>query len=189
MDTPVNEAPAGVASTAAAPTGAAAPSTASQIAKYAIPAAGLAYSALTANQQPKGMAQLQQEAAAQATQGQQLESYLTTGTLPPGIQDAINTATEQAKAAVRSKYANLPGSSSAEAQDLAAVDEAAISQGASIAMQLLQSGLSESNLASTLYGNILQAAMQQDTNLGNAIVGFGSSLVGSSPGTVTLKVA
>lgn len=104
---------------------------------------------------------------AQATQ---LQSYLTSGTLPPGVQTAINQATTSAQAAIRSQYASRGMSgSSAEAADLANAERQAVSQGTNIAMQLLNQGVSEARLSASLYQNIMQASLQQDAGLGQAL--------------------
>lgn len=125
------------------------------------------------------------QAAGLSTQGQQLASYLQSGTLPPGVQNSLNVAGEQAKASVRSQYAarGMTGSS-AEAEDLAAVDQTVAQQGTQIATNLLQQGISEQQgginalgLSADLYQQILNTALQRDQALGSAIGNFASSLV------------
>ena len=148
----------------------------------ALSALGVAGTALKGNQLAKGEKQLQQEAAGMQGQGAQLENYLQTGTLPPGVQTSINQSTEAAKASIRSEYAarGMSGSS-AEQQDLANADAQARTQGASIAMQLLNTGINESSLSAQLYEKIMQNSMQNDQNLQSAITGFASSMAGTSP--------
>jgi hypothetical protein len=65
-------------------------------------------------------------------------------------------------------------------QELAAVDAWAQGQGASTAMSLLSQGINEAGLASSLYENISNTALQQDQQLGSAIGNFASSLAGGS---------
>jgi hypothetical protein len=98
---------------------------------------------------------LANEAAGLNTQGQALANYLQTGTLPPGVQQSINSASAAAKAAIRSRYAGMGGDTSAMAQDLANVDNMAVSQGATIATSLLDKGITEQNLASQIYSALV----------------------------------
>ena len=138
-----------------------------------IPAAGLAYSAIQGNKMPPGYDQIASQAAALGQQGTQLSQYLTSGTLPPGIQSGVNQASEAAKATIRSRYAAMGMSgSSSEAQDLAAVDERMASEGANIGMQLLQQGVSETGLSSQLYQALMGTAISQDQQLADAIGAF-----------------
>ena len=156
-----------------------------------ISAGGLGYSALT---QPKIPSITSAEGAISNTAGQlstqatQLESYLSTGTLPPGVQASLNSAADSAKAAIRSRYAAMGSSgSSAEQQDLANVDTTVVSQGANIALQLLNQGVSESQLSAQLYSTILNTALQQNQNLSTAIGNFASAAAGGTG--LTLKLA
>ena len=111
-------------------------------------------------------------------QANQLESYLTTGTLPPGVQTAITAATQQAVTAIKAKYASAGQSgSSAEATDIAAAQESAVTQGTQIALTLMQQGVNDANLSSQLYGEIMQTATSQDQALGSAIGTFAAALV------------
>lgn len=119
------------------------------------------------------------------TQGSQLASYLQSGNLPPGAQQAINSAAAAAKAQIMSRYASMGGgaeTSSAAQQELANVDTVAATQGVQIAQQLLQTGISESQLGSQLYTELLNATLQQDQATGGAIANFASAMV---PRTVT----
>lgn len=140
-------------------------------------------------------------AAAQANQGFQLESFLHSGTLPPGLSEGLKTATNAAVASIKSGYANrgiAPGSS-AEAQDIQAATDRAQTAAAEMALQLLQQGSSmvgqaanTESLAAQLYQSIMATSLQQDQQLGSAIGRFASALAGSgsgSPGTITLKAA
>lgn len=147
----------------------------------AISAAGLGIDALESGKALEGERQLKQEAGSLASQGKQLEGFLQSGTLPPGLQQGINQASESAKATIRSQYASKGMSgSSAEQQDLAAVDQRAEAQGAQMAMQLLQTGISETGMASGLYEQLLGNAMKEDSQLGSAISNFASAASGGS---------
>lgn len=131
--------------------------------------------------------QLQSEAAALGSQSAALESYLQTGTLPTGVQASLNQAAESAKAAIRSQYARMGDSgSSAEAQDLANVDQTVAAQGGSLALQLLQQGVSEGNLSAQLYQTILNTATAENAQLSQAIGNFAGSLAG---GGTTIRLA
>ena len=68
--------------------------------------------------------------------------------------------------------------SSAEQQDIAAVQSRAEAQGAQMAMQLLQTGISETGMASGLYEQLLNQATQSDAQLGSAISNFASAAAG-----------
>lgn len=123
-----------------------------------------------------------------AAQGEQLQGFLSSGTLPPGVAQGIKTATESAKATIRSQYAarGMSGSS-AEMQDLAAADNAAQTQGTNVAMNLLQTGINETGLATKLYETILQQSLTSDQGLSDAIAKFAGSLAGG--GGQTIKVS
>lgn len=151
----------------------------------AISALGLGYDVLKSNTPLPGQTALNTEAVALSTQGTQLESYLQNGTLPPGVQSSITQAADSAKAAIRSRYASMGGDTSAMEQDLANVDTQAATQGATIATQLLQQGVSETQLSSQLYGELLNLSVSQNAALGQGIAGLASAL---SPNKVTLNI-
>jgi hypothetical protein len=145
----------------------------------------LGYDVLKGNQVPKGYNAINAEATQLGQQATQLEGYLTSGTLPPGVATALQQAASSAKAAIRSQYAARGESgSSAEQADLANVDNTVVSQGASIATNLLNSGVNEAGLASQLYGQIMNYSLQSDAQLTQAL----SVLAAASarPTTVTL---
>jgi hypothetical protein len=161
-------------------------------ANWLVPAAGLAFNAgksmLTPSPNPTAIDNtLSQQAGALNTQGQQLQSYLQTGTLPAGVHNSINSASHAAKAAIRSQYAahGMSGSS-AEAQDLASVDQRASQQGSQIAMELLQQGVSETQLSEQIYTTLLNQSIQKDNQLSAAIGSFASSMVPRTP-SVTIQ--
>lgn len=117
----------------------------------------------------------QEEKAAQANQ-----SYVNTGTLPPGAQAALTQATEAAKAQVRSKYAQLGMSgSTAETQELSNVDISAVGEQFSIASQLLQAGASQANVTQEMLNEILGVNEQQEAATTQAISSFAGSLGGT----------
>lgn len=146
--------------------------------------AGLAANVIQGQQAVKGEKQLEQEAGRADAQGQQLESYLQNGTLPPGLQAGVTQASNAAKATIRSRYASMGMSgSSAEQQELAQVDSNAQAQGAQMAMQLLQTGIAESGTASQLYEAIMNSTLAEEKGLGSSIANFASAAAGASPQT------
>lgn len=152
------------------------------LAKYA-PLAALApvgLDLLKGQQALPGENALKAQASQLASQGTQLESYLQSGTLPPGVSQSLRQAADSAKAAIRSKYAQSGGNSSAMEQDLASVDTIAATQGATIAQQLLSQGVSETGLANNIYSALMAQATQQDAALSQALGGFATSLAGGS---------
>ncbi len=139
-------------------------------ANWLVPAAALGGAALLGNQPAKGTNQLTSEANQLGASGQELQTYLTTGTLPPGVQASINSAAEQAKAAVRANYAKMGMSgSSAESTDLANVDNQAVTQGTQIALQLMQQGVQDTQISAQLYGELMNNAMSTDKSLVSAL--------------------
>lgn len=161
--------------------------TAGSLAGPLVSGTGLALAALKGSKPIPAATALNTQAATDATQGATLQNYLTTGTLPQGAQAGIDQAKNSAKAAIRSKYASMGMSgSSSEQQELAAADSNAQAQGEQEALQLLNSGISESQMSSQLYENILNNTMQQDQNLSSAVGNFASSLAGTA-GTSTGK--
>ena len=143
---------------------------------------GLAYNVMRGQQTPKYSAEMQAQAAALQAQGAQLQGYLNSGTLPPGIGAALSGAHDSAASAIRSRYANMGMSgSSAEMQDLNNLAQTTVSQGADIANKLLATGVSEQQFASGLYQNLMATSMQQDTNMSNAIAGFTNAMAKATP--------
>ena len=142
-------------------------------ANWLAPAALIGYQGLKANAGLSGVpgyGALSSTAAQLGAQGQQLQNYLTSGTLPPGVQQSLTQAGSAAKAAIRSQYASHGMSgSSAEQADLAAVDQKIVTNGVGIATTLLTQGVSESNLSAQLYNKILSANLQNDAALGTAL--------------------
>lgn len=128
-----------------------------------------------------GVSNLQSEAASLQNGGNSLTSYLTNGTLPPGVQTSINTATKAAQAAVRSKYASMGMSgSTAEQQEINSITQTASTQGFQIADTLLQQGINETQLSAQLYQDIINVTAQQNAATGQAIANLASSLSGGS---------
>lgn len=141
--------------------------------------AGLVADAAKQGQLVKGERQLQQEAGQLTGQGQELGKYLESGTLPPGLQQGLTQQANAQKAQIRSLYASKGMSgSSAEQADLARVDQEVQTQGSQLAIQLLNSGVSESQLGAGLYKDITQNALAKDQALGQALNSFAINLGG-----------
>lgn len=140
---------------------------------------GLLGNVLGGNSLPSEAGVLKKQAAGDAQNAGQLESYLASGTLPQGLQVNIDTASNAAKATIRSQYAarGMSGSS-AEAQDLSAVDSRATAEGAQIAMQLYSQGVQESQISSQIYEQLLQTQTAADTASSNAVANFAGALAG-----------
>ena len=151
------------------------------------------------------MQPLLDSASSLTAQGNQLSSYLSTGTLPPGLQAGVDQAYNSAVATLKSQFADRGQSgSTSEADALANLAFTKESQGATIAQQLLQQGVSEQEFAnqvyqsllsqglgaseysSQIYTDLMQQQIAADTSLSSSIGNFSGALVkaGSSTGTV-----
>jgi hypothetical protein len=140
---------------------------------------GLLSSVKEGNKQPANYGTLEGQAAQLGSQGNQLQSYLTSGTLPPGVQAGLDSAHQSAEATIKSQYASRGMSgSSAEAQDLANLNATVVAQGAQIPTGLLQQGVSESEFASGIYEQLMNTSIQQDKDLSASIANFAGALGG-----------
>lgn len=140
---------------------------------------GLALTALQGDKQTASEKTLSSIANQQQAQSQQFANYLTSGTLPPGLQAKVDQATKAAEASIKSKYASMGMSgSSAEAQDLANANMNAVAVGADMATQLLNASFNQSGTAVGIYKQLMGQETTNDANLSNAIVNFFSMLAG-----------
>lgn len=149
----------------------------------------------------RGAAGLEATARGQAALGTQLEGYLQSGKLPPGVEAGLRSATQAAHATIKSQHAARGTSgSSAEASEIQAANDRALAAGQQVAMQLLQQGSSmigqgvnTEGLASQLYQSILANSLEKDRELGQSIGAFSSALArsgdSSSGNSITLKAA
>lgn len=124
-------------------------------------------------------------ATQQQAQGAQLENYLATGTLPPGLQQMVANNVAAAKAQIISHYASQglstnPTQNSALAQELAAVDAQSTAMTAQVAQGLLSSGVSETGLSSQIYQTLAGIDQTQTAQIGNAISSMAAALSGKS---------
>ncbi len=127
-----------------------------------------------------GMGNVKGIAQQLGAQGQVLSSYLQNGTLPPAVQASVDAATRDGITSIKSRYAAMgiaPGSS-AEVQDIAHLKQNAVVQGATLADQLLQQGISESQLSGELYAQLVGYNTQLNNQTGQAISNLASSLAG-----------
>ncbi len=129
--------------------------------------------------------------------GTQLTQYLTTGTLPPAFQAQVTQQVQAAKAAIIQGYATRgqstnPSDNSALAQDLANVDQQALTLQANLestlstagtnmistANQLLASGASAASISGELPVMIAQLNLNLSNATSSAISNFAAALNG-----------
>jgi hypothetical protein len=126
---------------------------------------------------PAGLNQLTGVANEALAKGNQLQNYATSGTLPPGQQAALDSAINATIAGIRGKYAQVGQSgSSAEMQEVSAARERAVAMGGNIAAQLSAQGLSETQLASGIYEQLMNVQIQQDQALSQGIGNLANSM-------------
>jgi len=156
----------------------------------ALAAGGLGYNVLQGQKQSDAVKALQSEAQQQGATGAQLEGYLTSGTLPPGLQQSVDLAVKNAKASAISNMASQglstdPKKNTALAAELAAIDQQVPILTAQIGEQLLQSGQAASGLASNLYTSLANIDQTQTAAIGKSIAAMAAALSGKQqiPGT------
>ena len=153
--------------------------------------AGLGLDILKGNPNDPNKTALQNEVGQLATQGSQLGSYLSKGTLPPALQAQLNQAVQAEKARIVSGYAAKgmptdPSQNSALAQDLNNVDTNALAAKANTEIQLLNTGLKETGMSTEMYQILIQLDEQQNTQLMQAIASFAGALGGGGGQTIKL---
>ena len=136
---------------------------------------------------------MQAQAASLNSQGQQLLSYLQSGTLPAGLQASLTQATSAAKTKIISNFAAQglntdPTQNSALASELAQVDQQALISTAQIGQQLMTTGLQETEMSSSLYTTLANIDQTQTANIGKAIANFASSLSGGSTSGKVIQI-
>ena len=158
------------------------------LAKNALPLAlaggALAYDVSKANTASPAVAQVQKQAAQESKTGQQLSSYLTSGTLPPGLQQSVTDAIAAEKARIISNFAAQgmstdPTKNSALAAELSQADQQGPVLIAQIGEQLLNAGISESGLSNALYSELAQIDQTQTNAVGQAIANMAAALSSS----------
>lgn len=159
-------------------------------ANLAVPAGILGYEAIESGKQPAGFDQLEQEAAQGMTQGQQLEGYLKSGTLPGGLQGAVQQNLAATQANIRSRYASMGMSgSSAEQQDLANASTQSQAQSSQLAQQLLSTGINETGQSAGIYQSLLNDIDKSDAGLTSALAAFAGAAAGGGGGGQTFKIS
>jgi hypothetical protein len=125
-------------------------------------------------------------------QGQELINPLITGQLPPGAQAEVQNYLNQQNAATSSRYASLGQTGSTmESDALNQNKQTSLAQTFQIAQQMAQVGtqlngqaLQALQLDSSIYGNMMDAQMKEDSSMSSAIGAFASILGGSGVGSI-----
>lgn len=144
-----------------------------------VAAAGLGLN-MMGQQNIKGSNALSSQAQQFAQQGSVLQSYLNTGTLPPAVQASVNQATRSGISAIQNKYASMgvaPGSAQ-EVQDIARLQQQAVISGATLADQLLQQGISESNMSADIYKSLVSNNTNLNAQTTSAVGNLATALAG-----------
>jgi hypothetical protein len=181
-----------------------------------IGAAGLGYNLYSGYEQKQALNQLNQQEAANVAQeqqtaatenaaaapllnsGQTLMTYLQTGTLPPQFQSQVDQSVAAAKAQIIQGYASRgmssdPNQNSALAQDLANVDQQALTlkgnlestlstagnQMVTTANALLSSGLSATNMSAELPIEVAKLNSSLNQSMAQSVSSFAAALNGS----------
>jgi hypothetical protein len=140
----------------------------------------LGANALLGDRQLPAEQKLNQAAGEAATTGRTLSSYIFSGTLPQGAQQAVDSATNAAKARVRSSYAGMGlANSTMEAQALQQIDQSAAAQVFQMADQLLARGADYAKLSDSLYQTLLQTQAQQEGDFTKSLGLFAAGLAGA----------
>lgn len=141
----------------------------------------LALSALKGNPLPSGFSNLQSEANQLKSNAALQENYLSSGTLPPGMQHTLDAAKASTVASIRAQYAEHGMSgSSAEAQDIQAAADRVQAQGQQMAVQLFQQGVSEESAANSIFTELMNVQMQQDSQFSSSVGNLAQALALSS---------
>ncbi len=153
----------------------------------ALGAGGLGYSILNGQKQTANEKALADQAAQSGALGNQLSSYLTSGTLPPGLQAGVTSAVQNDKAAAISNAAHQglstdPTQNTALAAQLSAIDAQTPALTAQIGQQLLQGGQAASGLSSQTYTTLANIDQTQTQAIGKAIASMAAALSGKTPG-------
>lgn len=145
----------------------------------AVGGAGIGYEALRGTPSIPNLNNLTTAAGAAEAQSQTLIGAEQSGQLPPGAAAGVKQGLDSAVASIRGQFASqgLSGSSM-EADAIAQAQEAASSQSFQIASTMAQQGISLAGLPASIYGEIMNATLQNDNDFSNAIVNFATSAAG-----------
>jgi hypothetical protein len=160
---------------------------------------GLGLSLLRGNQTDPNQQALQNEAPGLAAQGaaltqsgQQLQTYLTSGTLPPALQSQVSSAVAAEKARIIQNHASNgentnPSQNSALAQELSQADINGINLGGQLEQQLftagtqlLNTGLNETGLSTQLYETLAKMDQTNNNQLMASIASMAAALGGGT---------
>ncbi len=116
-------------------------------------------------------------------QSQGMMKSLTSGTRPPGLDQAIKLSTQAAEAnavanAARNGMPTNPVQNTALAQQLASIRQNAVADVAKMGVQLMSQGLSMAQISNQLYLQLEQLNRQQSRDTGVAIANFAAALNG-----------
>ena len=116
--------------------------------------------------------------------GTQLQSYLASGTLPPGLMQQVNQATASAIQNIKAKYAasGMGPNSTPEAQDVAKIQQNVAGTIATIGQQLLQSGTADLQLSEGTLQSLLTANTSLNNQTNQAIANLARALSGTGSG-------
>ena len=143
---------------------------------------GLAYEALKGTPAVPNLSNLNQIAGASEAQSQALINAELSGQLPAGAAAGVQQGLESAQAAIRSQFASLGLSGSAqEAEALATAAQTSAANSFNIAAQMGQQGISLAGLPAQVYQTIMQTVLQSDQAFSNSIVNFATAAAGAGP--------
>lgn len=112
-----------------------------------------------------------------AKQQQAMTNNYLNGSLSPADQSAVDNATNDAEAAIRSKYASMGLSGSTmEMQEIAGAKERSKVLGKQLATTTLNNASQALGLSSQLYSQIMNYEVQKDNQLADAISSMTSAL-------------
>lgn len=149
----------------------------------ALTGAGLGAAAIAGNKKTSAEKNLEAVAGTESATGNQLIANAQAGTLPAGMDAAIQQQTNDAITAVKSKYASLGLSgSSSELQAINQIQQQAGQQRAEQLQQILAQGLSAVGAAGSTDQSIAQSQLNQDKSLYDTLVGLAGIGGGSDSG-------
>lgn len=154
-----------------------------QAAGAGIAGLGLVNNILQGQRTSPEMKAISGNAGAMNQQSQVMMKYLTSGTLPPGLDQAIKLSTQAAEAnavanAARNGMPTNPTQNTALAQQLSSIRNNAVADIAKMGTQLMSQGLSMAQISNQLYLQLEQLNRQQARDTGVAIANFAAALNG-----------
>jgi hypothetical protein len=133
---------------------------------------------------------LASQGTALTASGQQLQQYLTSGTLPPALQSQVNSAVAAEKARIIANHAangenTNPTQNSALAAELSQADINGINAAGNLEQQLfqsgtqlLQTGINETGLSTQIYESLVKMDQANNNQLMTAIASMAAALGG-----------